>query len=111
MITSRSVGIILHLNVKAIVNEFEKGETALLSHERSECKPDRAQQSRKAGSAIAKRIPRGVVPEPKQCGFGTTPALRATPPNLGGEFRFPNVHSHGQNSNSIPTEGSIGNME
>ena len=27
------------------------------------------------GSGIAKRIPRGVVP------IGTTPALRATPPN------------------------------
>ena len=32
------------------------------------------------GSGIAKRIRRGVVP------FGTTPALRATPPDSGGDF-------------------------
>ena len=37
------------------------------------------------GSGIAKRIPRGVVPNPKRFGFGTTPALRATPPDSGGE--------------------------
>jgi len=37
------------------------------------------------GSEIAKRISRGVVPRPKGYGFGTTPALRATPPDSGGE--------------------------
>jgi hypothetical protein len=44
----------------------------------------------KEGSGIAKRIPRGVVPKRNftGCGFGTTPALRATPPNLGGEFHL-----------------------
>jgi hypothetical protein len=35
------------------------------------------------GSGIAKRIPRGVVPLPYCFGFGTTPALRATPPDSG----------------------------
>jgi hypothetical protein len=35
------------------------------------------------GSGIAERIPRGVVPKRNlvDCGFGTTPALRATPPH------------------------------
>ena len=45
------------------------------------------------GSGIAKRIPRGVVPKPhthKIRFLGTTPALRATPPDSGGEiFRLP----------------------
>src|SRR5712671_3024911 len=36
------------------------------------------------GSGIAKRIPRGVVPSTKCFGFGTTPALRATPKSLDG---------------------------
>jgi hypothetical protein len=43
------------------------------------------------GSGIAKRIPRGVVPKPpsfKIVACGTTPALRATPPDSGGEFIF-----------------------
>ncbi|MBI4471543.1 MAG: hypothetical protein HY646_02670, partial [Acidobacteria bacterium] len=39
----------------------------------------------------------GVVPKPecislKRLGFGTTPALRATPPNLGGEFNSEASH-------------------
>jgi hypothetical protein len=40
------------------------------------------------GSGIAKRIPRGVVPKRnlEECRFGTTPALRAPPPDSGGEF-------------------------
>jgi len=42
------------------VNDLKLGKTALLSQE---------------GSGIAKRIPRGVVPEPKRCGYGTTPRV------------------------------------
>jgi hypothetical protein len=38
------------------------------------------------GSGIAKRIPRGVVPKLKRFVLGTTPALRATPPDSGGVF-------------------------
>src|SRR5437763_13762979 len=39
------------------------------------------------GSVIAAAITRGVVPKPPCCKvrFGTTPALRATPPDSGGE--------------------------
>src|SRR5882672_8059780 len=37
---------------------------------------------------------RGVVPWPDCCGFGTTPALRATPPDSGGELPSPPIHSH-----------------
>src|SRR5947207_15828158 len=45
------------------------------------------------GSGIAKRIPRGEVPQPMCSGFGTTPALRATPPDSGGESSSsPNSH-------------------
>ena len=53
-----------------LVNELQERDIALLSQE---------------GSGIAKRIPRGVVPKLKCFGFGTTPALRATPPDSGGE--------------------------
>jgi hypothetical protein len=40
------------------------------------------------GSGIAKRIPPGVVLKPHRykVRFGTTPALRATPPDSGGAF-------------------------
>ena len=57
-----------------LVNELQERDIALLSQE---------------GSGIAKRIPRGVVPKLKRFGLGTTPALRATPPDSGGEFPFP----------------------
>jgi len=54
-----------------LVKKLQETDIALLSQE---------------GSGIAKRIPRGVVPKPKRFGLGTTPALRATPPDSGGEF-------------------------
>ena len=56
--------------------------------ERSECKPDRAQQSKTFGSGIAKRIPRVVVPITKRFGFGTTPARFARSPLLTQEGTF-----------------------
>ena len=39
--------------------------------------------------SAASAITRGVVPLPIRFGSGTTPALRATPPDLGGESAFP----------------------
>src|SRR6266853_2706066 len=71
---------------------FEVGSIALLSHERSECKPERAQPSGKLGSGIAKRIPRGVVP------LGTT----ATPGGSSKESFARVLHHRPEQSNQIP---------
>jgi len=38
-------------------------------------------------------IVRGVDPMPTHFGLGTTPALLATPPDLGGELPAPPIHT------------------
>jgi hypothetical protein len=44
-------------------------KSAYTSHEGSECKPGRATQSRKDGSGIAKRIPRGLALKRSLAGY------------------------------------------
>ena len=62
--------------------------------EHRKCSPESGgQRDREAGSNIRRRR---VVPERasmKAGGFGTTPALRATPPDSGGELLSPSVHA------------------
>jgi hypothetical protein len=56
------------------------------------CPPESGgQRDREAGSEMRKRAGGSKAASLQGCRFGTTPALRATPPDSGGVFLFPSI--------------------